>query len=1687
MPNDESQSQQPTPIGQLVREYTTKYEESNLQDEALWEIFQDDFKDLSVGALEKAGRPALGGLRRALRHKGVWVDTNYNNARIAQSLWNTAHMEEQPYWPQAELVFLVNDKQDSSYTSEYLQRRFESVKESSKNPIISASNAPTLLANPNPVISSTADPTKQPASGNVLPNRPNPEQVQQYQFKNAPITSWNRSEPLRQEDGAKEIINLMKAYTDDVKYGQAGDNFALRLTIFESKCKMVSLPESARAKAFPTMLKGLALDYYYKTLLHKDLDYHALQEAVQSRFEDTNFRQTAMLRWNAKSLQQTILENPNKSTAECFDILVNDLQEIFHSLMPKLQNDEFMLNKLVLACRPIPACQAVSVKPPNDPITFVNDMKSSILTYESLRNEARAGTLIQEDEAYYTDRTYRFNRTNGPRTSSRSPASNFRPVVSGNRYPPRKRCFVCHKEGCWSNNHSEAEQNVSRERFKRGLRSTPTGKRFGPKFERFATQFITQWEEESQYNEIIQAVEEAFISRTLNDDNDEDEEEEEPPTTFFTTWAKLPDQQANELLQELNVMSFTHALLASGQLSSRELDLLGSRYSNGTFHGICIDTGAARVSSVGRGQYEAYNTIQRTRLDKKDPVHVKFGKGSTASSIGTIQLRSPIGSITFHVLETDTPFLLCLSDMDRLKVHFNNLTNILHTPLGKLPVVRKFGHPFLTWEESPVNQQNPLYDCFLTDVELRRLHRRFGHPSVNRLRRVLERAGHEVDSAILNHLTKVCHHCQKHGKSPGRFRFTLRDDVEFNYCIIVDIMYISGKPLIHVVDEATRYQAGRWLNNLTAKHLWEKLQECWINTYLGPPDWIVHDAGTNFIAKEFQQNAFSQGIQTRDVPIEAHNSIGIVERYHGPIRRAYEIIAAELPDLDKYAALQMAFKAINDTAGPDGLVPTLLVFGAYPRMAEFDAPSPTTMQRAATLKKAMAEVRRLRAERQVNDALNTRNGPDTSVIKDYPIGELVMVWRDATNSKAGFWDGPFPFWGVEGETCVVGHTDAKFRSTKLKPYHDELGQQDAAAEASLDPLAPTSHVEQVVRQEQEPQPASISERLRNARPPGKNQPKPPLEQPSKRAPGRPRKVHPPEPAANPILPSDTATIFPPGMMIAPTPSDTHNPPRHVITLGPEILTATSDAVHFEEFEEIFMCTGDTMPFEGSRLDEVNGLIERGVFNPIPIQDVPAGVRIFNSRFVDEIKNKGTSEAFEKSRLVIQAYNDTGKVHVLTQSPTIQRASQRVILCLATVLTATDIYLRDITQAYTQSTSNLAREIYARPPPGFDIWINCLLKVIKPLYGIPESGNHWFNTYHKHHLEELQMKQSTFDPCLLSTDEGAPLGIVGLQTDDSLIVGVKAFAEAEEEAIKKSGFTTKPRQLLTMEHPLKFNGGRISLQADGSIHLTQEQHIKTIGLVKTGPVTLVSSRGIARPNVSMKEQYVAQRARGAYVATMTQPEASFDLSFAAQATEPTKDDIKALNQRLQWQLDNSQRGLKFVKLDEESLRIVVFTDGSFANNRDYSSQIGHVIVLADKHNKANVIHWSSTKCRRVTRSVLASELYAMSNGFDIAASLKGTIEGILHRPIPLVACTDSKSLFECLVKLGTTNEKRLMVDVMCLRQSYERREIAEVKWISGDSNPADAMTKSKACGALTQLLDTNLIELKETEWVERGEI
>ena len=71
------------------------------------------------------------------------------------------------------------------------------------------------------------------------------------------------------------------------------------------------------------------------------------------------------------------------------------------------------------------------------------------------------------------------------------------------------------------------------------------------------------------------------------------------------------------------------------------------------------------------------------------------------------------------------------------------------------------------------------------------------------------------------------------------------------------------------------------------------------------------------------------------------------------------------------------------------------------------------------------------------------------------------------------------------------------------------------------------------------------------------------------------------------------------------------------------------------------------PFEASIKEELKALRASGVFKIVEFDPYKHGnIRIFNSRFVNEIKGK-TTTPYEKSRLVIQAYSDDSKAVILT--------------------------------------------------------------------------------------------------------------------------------------------------------------------------------------------------------------------------------------------------------------------------------------------------------------------------------------------------------------------------------------------------------------------------------------------------------
>ena len=60
----------------------------------------------------------------------------------------------------------------------------------------------------------------------------------------------------------------------------------------------------------------------------------------------------------------------------------------------------------------------------------------------------------------------------------------------------------------------------------------------------------------------------------------------------------------------------------------------------------------------------------------------------------------------------------------------------------------------------------------------------------------------------------------------------------------------------------------------------------------------------------------------------------------------------------------------------------------------------------------------------------------------------------------------------------------------------------------------------------------------------------------------------------------------------------------------------------------------------------------------------------------------------------------------------------------------------------------------------------------------------------------------------------------------------------------------------------------------------------------------------------------------------------------------------------------------------------------------------------------------------------------------------------------------------------------MIDVMAIQQSYEQRELQEIRWINGADNLADATTKASPNKALETFITTNEAKIRVEGWVSR---
>ena len=146
-----------------------------------------------------------------------------------------------------------------------------------------------------------------------------------------------------------------------------------------------------------------------------------------------------------------------------------------------------------------------------------------------------------------------------------------------------------------------------------------------------------------------------------------------------------------------------------------------------------------------------------------------------------------------------------------------------------------------------------------------------------------------------------------------------------------------------------------------------------------------------------------------------------------------------------------------------------------------------------------------------------------------------------------------------------------------------------------------------------------------------------------------------------------------------------------------------------------------------------------------------------------------------------------------------------------------------------------------------------------------------------------------------------------------------------------------------------------IQKGNYILLDQKSYIDSIN-----PIVLEKKDKDMLLNKDEKRSYRGLIGQLNWASGVTRPDISFNsCQLSTVQSNPRVSDLVMAN-RVLADLKREQLSIKYVSLDTASLKMVVFADASYANLPDGGSQGGHMIYLADKHNRAVPLAWSSSE-------------------------------------------------------------------------------------------------------------------------------
>jgi hypothetical protein len=204
-----------------------------------------------------------------------------------------------------------------------------------------------------------------------------------------------------------------------------------------------------------------------------------------------------------------------------------------------------------------------------------------------------------------------------------------------------------------------------------------------------------------------------------------------------------------------------------------------------------------------------------------------------------------------------------------------------------------------------------------------------------------------------------------------------------------------------------------------------------------------------------------------------------------------------------------------------------------------------------------------------------------------------------------------------------------------------------------------------------------------------------------------------------------------------------------------------------------------------------------------------------------------------------------------------------------------------------------RDVYLDPKHDRDVFhlsSEQCLKLLRPHYGLADSGDYWHSTFLKHTKSDLEMITTFTDASFFFhlSRAHALNGLIGNYVDYSMQAGNLDFEKHTEKTL--ATFETRGR---TTDN-FNFSGIDVATTSPGNFTLSQPRYINRIDLL----------------NRSCTFSEFRSRRAQLHWCTHTRPEISFAVNQAAQVTDKTfkPSDMQLLNRSICRLRENPARGL-----------------------------------------------------------------------------------------------------------------------------------------------------------------------------------